>query len=156
MNADEDDFSSPLIGAWPMLNEAFSPSRLAGDEQEITPGLSALSFLSSRKDYWRPHCLLIEFAIASTETPMDEIAVRSKLNEHALEKWPYDEPFLRHLEYHPYALPKDTLRFTLNLIAQAISPRAMSEAQAGTLKILACLDECDHDVVRFNECLRRP
>lgn len=138
-----------------MLTEDFSPSRLADEEEEITPGLAALSFLSSRKDFWRPHCLLVEFAIASTGTPMDEIAIRSKLHEHALEKWPYEGPFLDYLEYHPYALPKDRLRLTFNLIAQAISPRAMEDAQAATLKILACLDECDHDVVRFNECLRR-
>ncbi|MET7530159.1 hypothetical protein [Streptomyces goshikiensis] len=156
MPAEEDDFSSRLIKAWPMLADAFSPERLAQDEETIHPGLAALSILSSRKEFWRPHCLLVGFATASTSEPTYKEGILAKLREHSLEKWPYDRQFLEYLEQHPFAPPQKKLRFTLLLIAQALTPEAVAAAQWETLKIYACLDECDHDLDCFSECMKRP
>ncbi|WP_409101726.1 hypothetical protein [Streptomyces turgidiscabies] len=139
-----------------MLNEAFSPAHLAGDDEEgTTPGLAALSVISSREDFWRPHCLLVEFATSTVSNPIDPYAILSKLHEHALEKWAYERQFLDYLENHPYGLPKAQLRFTLNLLAQTLTPGAVAEAQAGTVKIYACLDECPNDVDCFHRCMKR-
>lgn len=142
-----------LLALGPEIAEALDPPRLTALQLPLTPGLAALSMLTSRQAFWEAHVLVVGFAMGRVDGADPAGVVAALSGRDGVSEWFEDSEFLSYAGEQSIATTHDGLIVASHIIDGTVQHDALRQAQFGTVKINYCRQRCGDNWTCMVQCL---